>query len=42
MVNPIYANADGTSAQIRQYDRRWVFTAKAEKAWQLGQWFPFE
>jgi hypothetical protein len=37
--NPTYANADGTSAQIRQYDTRWVFTAKAEKAWQLADRF---
>lgn len=32
--NPTYANADGSSAQIRQFDRRWVFTAKAEKTWR--------
>ena len=34
--NPTYANADGTSAQIRQFDRRWVYSAKAEKSWQLA------
>ena len=32
--NPTYANADGSSAQIRQFDRRWVFTAKAENTWR--------
>lgn len=29
--NPTYANADGSSAQIRQFDKRWVLSAKAEK-----------
>ncbi len=33
--NPTYANADGSSAQIRQFDRRWVLGAKAEKNWML-------
>ena len=31
--NPTYAGADGSSAQIRQYDKRWVFTARAAKTW---------
>ncbi|HEU0096836.1 MAG TPA: TonB-dependent receptor, partial [Rhizomicrobium sp.] len=34
--NPTYANADGTSAQIRQFDRRWVFQARGEKWWDLA------
>lgn len=32
--NPTYAYADGSSAQIRQYDKRWIFTVKAEKTWK--------
>ncbi|HEY0650145.1 Plug domain-containing protein, partial [Phenylobacterium sp.] len=28
--NPTYANPDGTSAQIHQFDRRWVLGLKAE------------
>lgn len=28
--NPTYANADGSSAQILQYDRRWIFGFKAD------------
>ena len=36
--NPTYANADGTSAQIHQFDRRWVLGLKAEKTWRgVGQ-----
>jgi outer membrane receptor protein involved in Fe transport len=34
--NPVYANADGTSAQIRQFDRRWVFQGRAEKWFTLS------
>ena len=34
--NPTYANADGSSAQIYQFDRRWVFGAKGEKHWALS------
>lgn len=33
--NPVYANPDGSSAQIRQFDRRWVFQARAEKWFDL-------
>jgi hypothetical protein len=29
--NPTYFNADGTSAQIKQFDSRWSFGMKAEK-----------
>ncbi|BAI98618.1 TonB-dependent receptor [Sphingobium sp. TA15] len=34
--NPTYADPDGSSAQIRQYDRRWIFGATAAKRWSLG------
>jgi len=34
--NPTYADPDGSSAQIRQYDRRWIIGATAEKRWSLG------
>ncbi|HEX7822359.1 MAG TPA: TonB-dependent receptor [Sphingobium sp.] len=34
--NPTYANADGSSAQIRQFDRRWVLGAKGEKNWTIA------
>lgn len=34
--NPTYINADGSSAQIRQYDKRWAFAAQAEKSWKPG------
>jgi outer membrane receptor protein involved in Fe transport len=33
--NPEYASADGTSAQIRQFDRRWIFQANGAKDWKL-------
>jgi Outer membrane receptor proteins, mostly Fe transport len=33
--NPVYADPDGASAQIRQFDRRWVFQARTEKWWSL-------
>ncbi|AEG51014.1 TonB-dependent receptor [Sphingobium chlorophenolicum L-1] len=39
--NPTYADPDGTSAQIRQYDRRWIFGATAEKRWSLGEALEF-
>jgi len=35
--NPTYANADGTSAQIHQFDRRWVLGLKAEKTWAVSE-----
>jgi len=34
--NPTYANADGTSAQIRQFDRRWIFQGRGSKWWNLA------
>lgn len=34
--NPTYANADGSSAQILQFDKRWVFGLRGEKSWSLG------
>lgn len=40
--NPTFANTDpaaanyGQSAQIFQFDRRWIFGLKGEKAWRLG------
>jgi hypothetical protein len=34
--NPTYANPDGTSAQIHQFDKRWIFGLKAEKQWELN------
>jgi len=39
--NPTYANADGSSAQIHQFDRRWVFGAKGEKTWHLSDKLDF-
>jgi outer membrane receptor protein involved in Fe transport len=34
--NPVYANADGSSAQIFQFDRRWIVGGKGEKQWELS------
>ncbi|WP_422514628.1 TonB-dependent receptor [Sphingomonas sp. 3-13AW] len=34
--NPTYAEADGTSAQIRQFDRRWIVGGRGEKRWTLS------
>ncbi len=34
--NPTYANADGSSAQIHQFDKRWTYGLKAEKNWHLS------
>jgi len=39
--NPTYANPDGTSAQIRQFDRRFVFQARGEKWWELAETLRF-
>ena len=39
--NPTYANADGTSAQIHQFDRRWVLGLKAEKGWLISETLEF-
>ncbi len=39
--NPTYAEADGTSAQIDQYDRRWVTGLAASKQWQLADTLEF-
>jgi hypothetical protein len=37
--NPTYANPDGSSAQIHQYDKRWIFGLKGEKTWTLSDAF---
>lgn len=34
--NPTYTDPDGTSAQIRQFDRRWIVGARGEIRWTLG------
>lgn len=34
--NPTYADPDGTSAQIRQFDRRWIAGLTGEKSWALA------
>ncbi|QJU58346.1 TonB-dependent receptor [Sphingomonas sp. AP4-R1] len=34
--NPTYANPDGTSAQIRQYDRRWITGGRGEKTLDIA------
>ena len=34
--NPTYADPDGTSAQIQQFDRRWVLGLTGEKRWDFG------
>jgi len=34
--NPVYHEEDGTSAQIRQFDRRWIFQASGEKWWDIA------
>lgn len=39
--NPTYAEADGTSAQIDQYDKRWVTGFTAHKQWQLADALEF-
>ena len=33
--NPTYADPDGTSAQINQFDRRWIIGLTAEKQWEV-------
>ncbi|WP_022683910.1 TonB-dependent receptor [Sphingobium bisphenolivorans] len=33
--NPTYADPDGNSAQIRQFDRRWIAGVTAEKRWSV-------
>ncbi|KKW94198.1 TonB-dependent receptor [Sphingobium chungbukense] len=37
--NPTYADSDGTSAQIRQYDRRWITGFTAAKNWTVAPTF---
>ena len=37
--NPTYAQADGSSAQIFQFDKRWIAGLKAEKIWHVAQRF---
>jgi len=39
--NPTYANSDGTSAQIHQFDRRNTFGLKAERSWPLAPGLEF-
>ncbi|WP_205854075.1 TonB-dependent receptor [Phenylobacterium kunshanense] len=34
--NPTYANPDGSSAQIHQFDRRWVLGLRAERSWDVS------
>ena len=34
--NPTYANDDGSSAQIHQFDKRWITGLKAERTWELN------
>ncbi|WP_340267606.1 TonB-dependent receptor [Sphingobium mellinum] len=34
--NPTYADPDGTSAQIDQYDRRWIVGLTARKQWDVS------
>ncbi|HKT77374.1 MAG TPA: TonB-dependent receptor [Sphingobium sp.] len=34
--NPTYADPDGTSAQIRQHDRRWIAGLTAQKNWTVA------
>ncbi len=34
--NPTYANDDGSSAQIKQFDRRWVYGLSARRSWTLN------
>ncbi|MBB3348366.1 TonB-dependent receptor [Sphingomonas sp. BK069] len=34
--NPTYADPDGTSAQIEQFDRRWTLGATGERRWQVS------
>jgi len=34
--NPTYANAGGSSAQIHQFDRRWIVGLKAERTWTFS------
>lgn len=34
--NPTYADSDGSSAQIRQYDRRWIGGLTAAKSWHVA------
>ena len=34
--NPVYADPDGTSAQIEQFDRRWVLGGSASQVWEVS------
>lgn len=36
--NPTYANPDGSSAQIEQFDRRWAFEGGASRKWAAADW----
>jgi outer membrane receptor protein involved in Fe transport len=37
--NPVYANPDGSSAQIEQFDNRWIFGSNV--SWQTPEMGPF-
>jgi len=39
--NPTYASADGTSAQIRQFDKRVVLGFSARRDWSVAPWLDF-
>ncbi|TCM20882.1 outer membrane receptor protein involved in Fe transport [Novosphingobium sp. PhB165] len=39
--NPTYSDPDGTSAQIEQYDKRWVTGLTARKQWELADSLQF-
>lgn len=34
--NPTYAEPDGTSAQIEQFDRRWILGFNAQRQWEVA------
>ena len=34
--NPTYTDPDGTSAQIEQFDRRWILGFTGEKRWDVN------
>ncbi len=34
--NPTYTDPEGTSAQIRQFDKRWIVGARGEKRWTVA------
>jgi hypothetical protein len=38
LSNPTYADASGASAQIDQFDRRWIFGFGGNRQWSLAPW----